>query len=62
MLKNVISQGNFAIWPQISLVIFLLTFVAILCWVLAGKRKNHYDYMASLTLEEETPVAEKSNG
>lgn len=52
MLKTLISQGNWAIWPQISLVIFTLTFVGILLYATRRKAADHYRYMANLTMDE----------
>ena len=57
MLKTLISQGhNWAIWPQISLVIFTLTFAGILFYVYRKKSADHYDYMANLATEENGEV------
>ena len=52
MLKQVISQGGFAFWPQLSLVIFTLTFLAILVWVSRKKASQHYQDMANLAIED----------
>lgn len=48
MLKNIISQGNYAVWSQIALVLFFMTFVGILCWVFNRKTKDHFQYMSAL--------------
>ena len=57
MLKTLISQGyNWAIWPQISLVIFTLTFVGILFWVTRKKSADHYRYMADLAIDDNGEV------
>lgn len=59
MLKELISQGNFAIWPQISLVLFFATFTAVLLWTRRRGADTHYRYMAGLTLEDAGRTAEE---
>ena len=54
MLKNVISQGDFALWPSISTVLFLATFLAILVWVYRPHGRRHYEDMANLAVEDST--------
>jgi len=54
MLKNLISQGDFVLWPQLSLVVFLATFIAILAWVCRPKATDHYASMAALALDDPT--------
>jgi len=53
MLKNIISQGNYAIWSQVALVLFFVTFVGILCWVLNRKALPHFQYMSQLPNEND---------
>lgn len=53
MLKNLISQGDFALWPQISLVLFLAVFSAILVWTFRIGSKRHYEAMGNLVLEDD---------
>ena len=53
-MKNVISQGDFAFWPQLSLIIFLVTFIAIIAWAYRRKARHHYDTMAKLVMEDQT--------
>lgn len=48
MLKNIISQGDYALWSQIALVLFFLTFTCILCWAFSRKAQDHFKYMAQL--------------
>ncbi len=62
MLKNVISQGNFAIWPSISVVIFTLTFIGILIWISRKKAGKHYDYMANMLLDDDSKQPETRHG
>lgn len=52
MLKNVISVGNFAIWPQIGLLLFLFSFIGILIWVRRKNSTKHYQYMAGLAIND----------
>lgn len=57
MLKNIISQGNYALWSQIALVLFFLTFLCILLWAFSQKTRSHFQYMAQLT-EDQTSSQE----
>ena len=52
MLKNVISQGNWELFPTIALVIFAITFVAILYATTRPKKADHYRAMANLALDD----------
>ena len=61
MLKTIISQGDFAIWPEISLIIFCLTFLAILIWVNRKNSGKHYRYMADLVCDEQGARAEEQH-
>jgi len=54
MLKNIISQGNYALWSQIALTLFFLTFVFILLWVFRKHSGRHYQYMAQLPQQNES--------
>lgn len=61
MLKEIISQGNFAIWPSISLLMFFITFSAILLWVRRKGNDDHFQYMADLTLDSATTAKEQNH-
>lgn len=52
MLKNVISQGNWELFPSIALVIFAVTFAAILYVTTRPKTADHYRSMADLALDD----------
>ena len=52
MLKNVISQGDWALWPQLAMGVFTLTFIGILIYTVRRKAKDHYETMARMALEE----------
>ncbi|CAM2067239.1 Cbb3-type cytochrome c oxidase subunit 3 [Sulfidibacter corallicola] len=62
MLKQIISQGNFEFWPQLSLVMFLVTFAGILFWVYRKNSGKHYDDMANMILEDDGPETEANHG
>ena len=62
MLKNVISQGDFAIWPILATLIFAVTFLGILIWTWRKGTKKHYQYMSNLALEEGNKQTELKNG
>jgi cbb3-type cytochrome oxidase subunit 3 len=51
MLKDVLNSGDLAMWPQISLVLFLACFIGILLWVYRRGTHAHYSHMANLTLD-----------
>ncbi len=55
MLKQVISQGDFAIWPQLSLLVFTFTFLFILWRTYRKKVNPHYEQMARLAVEDTHP-------
>ena len=55
MLKHLISQGNFAVWPLISLVLFVAVFTAILVWV-SRRAKAQDDAMADLVFDDVSKV------
>lgn len=61
MLKNIISQGNYAIWSQIALTLFFLTFVVILFWVFRKHSGSHYQYMSNLPNQKEIPGHGENN-
>ncbi|MCB1049175.1 MAG: CcoQ/FixQ family Cbb3-type cytochrome c oxidase assembly chaperone [Acidobacteria bacterium] len=54
MLKTLISQGNYAIWAEASMVIFLIVFLATVVWAFRKRSATHYSYMAHMALENET--------
>ena len=59
MLKNVISQGDFAVWPQAAAVIFTLTFLAILAWTYRKGARGHYASMAEMALDDPNTQEQK---
>ncbi len=54
MIKDVLTFAADSFWPQISLIVFLICFGAILIWTYAG-RKDRFRHDANLPLEDETP-------
>ena len=62
MLKNVISQGDFSVWPIAATLIFAVTFVGILIWTWRKGSKNHYQYMSNLTMDEGNKQTELKHG
>jgi len=52
MLKNVISQGDFALYPSLAVVIFAVTFAFILFKTTRRKTADHYRSMAALALDD----------
>ncbi|MDJ0835136.1 MAG: cbb3-type cytochrome c oxidase subunit 3 [Acidobacteriota bacterium] len=52
MLKNVISQGDWVLWPQLALGVFTLTFIAVVIWTARRKATDHYETMARMALED----------
>ncbi len=52
MFKELFLNSDVLNLPVISMLIFLAVFVGMLFWVLAKKRKPHYDHMAALPLDD----------
>jgi hypothetical protein len=53
MLKDVISQGDYALYPSVAVLIFALTFAFILYKTTRPKAADHYRSMASLALDDD---------
>ena len=62
MFAEFYAQSPLLFWPLVGLVIFLISFAAVLFYVLVGLRdKRKVDYMASLPLEpDHQPSADSS--
>jgi len=53
MIQDVITRAANSLWPQISLLIFVLCFVAVLIWTYSG-RKDRFREQAALPLNDPT--------
>jgi cbb3-type cytochrome oxidase subunit 3 len=53
MIKDVLEFSANSLWPQISLIIFVICFAAILIWTYRG-RKDRFHYDAHLPLNDGT--------
>lgn len=51
MIKDVLEFAANSFWPQISLIVFIVCFGAILIWTYSG-RKDRFHYDAALPLED----------
>ena len=61
MFAEFYAQSPLLFWPLVGLVIFLVSFAAVMLYVLFGLRdKRKVDYMASLPLEPDNPQADSS--
>jgi cbb3-type cytochrome oxidase subunit 3 len=53
MIKDVLTYAANSIWPQISLIIFVVCFIGILIWALTGK-KERFRHESQLPLHDGT--------
>jgi cbb3-type cytochrome oxidase subunit 3 len=51
MIQDVIARAASSLWPQISLLIFVLCFVGVLIWTYSG-RKDRFRKQAALPLND----------
>jgi len=61
MLRDLISNSDFTIWPEISVVMFLAAFVGIFLWTYRRKAVKHYERMGRLALEDGQRAGEAGN-
>ena len=60
MNQDVITRAADSIWPQVSLIMFVLCFVAVLIWTYRGK-KDRFRRQAALPFDDES-TADNKNG
>ncbi len=59
MFRDFLVDSNHLIWPLLAFIVFFLTFVGVLVYVLTGVlRSTSFDRMASLPLEEDRDSTE----
>ena len=62
MFAEFYSQSPLLFWPLVGLVIFLVSFTAVMVYVLVGLRdKRKVDYMASLPLDPDNQRADSAD-
>lgn len=62
MFAEFYAQSPLLFWPLVGLVIFLISFAAVLLYVLFGLRdRRKVDYMASLPLQPDNQLADSSD-
>ena len=62
MFAEFYAQSPLLFWPLVGLVIFLVSFAAVMVYVLVGLRdKRKVDYMASLPLESDNQLADSAD-
>ena len=62
MFAEFYAQSPLLFWPLVGLVIFLVSFAAVMLYVLFGLRdERKVDYMASLPLESDNQLADSSD-
>ena len=62
MFAEFYAESPLLFWPLVGLVIFLVSFAAVMVYVLVGLRdKQKVDYLASLPLESDNQLAESSD-
>ena len=58
MFAEFYSQNPLLFWPLVGLAIFVVSFTAVLLYVLVGLRdKRKVDYLAALPLESESELS-----
>ena len=61
MFAEFYSQNPLLFWPLVGLVIFVVSFMAVLLYVFMGLReKSKVDYLASLPLESDRELSVES--
>ena len=61
MFAEFYSQNPLLFWPLVGLVIFVVSFMAVLLYVFMGLReKSKVDYLASLPLESDHELSVES--
>lgn len=61
MLHDVVAGSGLAIFAEVALVIFFVTFLVVVFRVM-GRNRNHYEALARMPLEDEPqPVARLSH-
>lgn len=61
MLHDVVAGSGLAIFAEVALVIFFVTFLVVLFRVM-GRKRSHYDELARMPLDDEPqPVATPSH-
>ena len=61
MFAEFYSQNPLLFWPLVGLVIFVVSFTAVLLYVFMGLReKSKVDYLASLPLESDSELSVQS--
>lgn len=53
MIQDVITRAANSLWPQISLLIFVLCFVGVMLWTYSG-RKDRFREQAALPFADHT--------
>lgn len=52
MISQWLSDGDYATWPLVALVVFIVVFVGMLVWIFRPGSKEFYKREARLPLEE----------
>lgn len=51
-MKYLMGFLELQIWPQVSLVMFLVMFTTLVLYAMRRRAKSHYEYMADLVLDD----------
>lgn len=61
MLHDVVAGSGLAIFAEVALVIFFVTFLVVVFRVM-GRNRNHYDQLARMPLDDDPqPIARPSH-
>jgi|GEM_PF-1875554 len=62
MLRLVMEGADLSLWPAISLVVFMLTTLAVLYWIYRPGSADFYRHLASMVFEDKASGASDSSG
>ncbi len=53
MLKEALASAEFAVWPQVSLVLFAVIMVGVYVWIMRPGSRRIYEQISQLALDEQ---------
>ncbi|MEO7458088.1 MAG: cbb3-type cytochrome c oxidase subunit 3 [Gemmatimonadaceae bacterium] len=57
-LTDLMSNAGLAIYAEVGMVLFLLTFIAIAWWVMSPRNRGRWAADASIPLDDASPVTQ----
>jgi cbb3-type cytochrome oxidase subunit 3 len=58
-MKGFFSSFELTVWPQVTLVLFMVIFVSVTAWVLRPSGKQEYTEASHLPLDENDDLGDK---